>query len=142
MDMQWFMERDAFAKMLGIRLVEVAPGYAKTAMDLTDDLKNGAGIAHGGAVFTLADLALALASNSHGRLALAVSSAITYVRPGTGATLYAEAREVACASKMGTYAITITNDTGVTVASCQGTVYRKDVPYTKETADAAGGRKA
>ena len=50
MDMQWFMERDAFAKMLGIRLVEVAPGYAKTAMDLTDDLKNGAGIAHGGAL--------------------------------------------------------------------------------------------
>ena len=136
MDMQWFVDRDAFAKLLGIRVIEAAPGYAKTAMDLTDDLKNGAGIAHGGAVFTLADLALAIASNSHGRLALAVASAITYVRPGTGATLYAEAREVACASKMGTYAITITNESGVTVASCQGTVYRKDIPYTRETVGA------
>lgn len=136
MDMQWFLERDAFAKLLGIRIIEAAPGYAKTAMDLTDDLKNGAGIAHGGAVFTLADLALALASNTHGRLALAVSSAITYVRPGTGNTLYAEAREISCAHKMATYAITISNESGVTVAACQGTVYRKDVPYTKETAGA------
>lgn len=134
MDMQWFIERDAFARLLGIRVIEAGPGYAKTAMDLTDDLKNGAGIAHGGAVFTLADLALAIASNSHGRLALAVSSAITYVRPGTGATLYAEAKEISLGGKMATYAITITNDKGVVVASCQGTVYRKDQPYTKETA--------
>jgi len=136
MDMQWFLERDAFAKLLGIRIIEAAPGYAKTAMDLTDDLKNGAGIAHGGAVFTLADLALAVASNSYGRLALAVTSTITYVRPGTGSTLYAEAREISCASKMATYAITISNESGVAVAACQGTVYRKDVPYTKETAGA------
>jgi acyl-CoA thioesterase len=140
MDMQWFIERDAFARLLGIRIVEASPGYAKTAMDLTDDLKNGAGIAHGGAVFSLADLALAIASNSHGKLCLAISSTITYVRPGAGATLYAEAQEVSLGGKMGTYAITITNDDGVTVAACQGTVYRKDVPYTKEST--AAGDKA
>jgi len=134
MDMQWFIERDAFARLLGIRIVEASPGYAKTAMDLTDDLKNGAGIAHGGAVFTLADLALAIAANTHGRLALSISAAITYVLPGAGTTLYAEAREVSLGGKMGTYAITITNDDGVTVAACQTTVYRKDTPYTKETA--------
>ena len=140
MDMQWFMDRDAFAKLLGIRLVEAAPGYGKTAMDLTDDLKNGAGIAHGGAVFTLADLALAVASNSYGRLALAVTSSISYIRPGTGKTLYAEAREISCCSKMATYAITIANDDGVTVAACQGTVFRKETPYTRETVVA--GEKA
>jgi acyl-CoA thioesterase len=134
MDMQWFLERDAFARLCGIRLIEAAPGYAKTAMDLTDDLKNGAGIAHGGAVFTLADLAFAVASNSHGRLSLAVSASIAYVRPGTGATLFAEAREISLASRMATYAITISNDADQVIASFQGTVYRKDTPYTKETA--------
>lgn len=134
MDMQWFLDRDAFAKYLGIRLVAAAPGYAKTAMDLTDDLKNGAGIAHGGAVFSLADLAFAVAANSHGRLSLAVSAAISYVKAGTGATLFAEAREISLGSRMGTYAITITNDAGDAVAAFQGTVYRKDTPYTKETA--------
>lgn len=133
MDMQWFLERDAFARLLGIRLVEAEPGYAKTAMDLSDDLKNGAGIAHGGAVFTLADLAVAVAANSHGRLALAVTSSISYLRPGTGSTLYAEAKEVSLGGKMATYAITITNDAGVTLAACQTTVYRKDMVYTKES---------
>lgn len=136
MDMQWFLNRDAFARLLGIRLVEASPGYAKTAMDITDDLKNGAGIAHGGAVFSLADLALAVASNSHGRLALAVASSITFVKPGTGKTLFAEAREVSLGGKMATYAITISNDAGVAVAAVQGTVYRKDVPYTKESVEA------
>jgi acyl-CoA thioesterase len=136
MDMQWFVDRDAFARLLGIRLVAASPGYAKTALDITDDLKNGAGIAHGGAIFSLADLALAVASNSHGRLALAVASSITFVRPGTGKTLFAEAREVSLGGKMATYTITITNDDGVAVAACQGTVYRKDVPYTKESVGA------
>ncbi|MHC1710631.1 MAG: PaaI family thioesterase [Solidesulfovibrio sp.] len=134
MDMQWFLERDAFAKMLGIRLVAASPGYAKTAMDLTDDLKNGAGIAHGGAIFSLADLACAIAANSHGKLCLAVSASVSFVKAGTGKTLYAEAREVSLGGKMAAYVITVANDAGDTVAAFQGTVYRKDTPYTKETA--------
>jgi acyl-CoA thioesterase len=134
MDMQWFLERDAFARLLGIRIVEAGPGYAKTAMDLTDDLKNGAGIAHGGALFSLADLALAIAANTHGKLSLGVSSAITFVKAGTGKTLFAEAREVSLGGKMATYAVTISNETGDTIAAVQGTLYRKDTPYTKETA--------
>ncbi len=134
MDMQWFMERDAFAALLGIRLVEAAPGYAKTAMDLTDRLKNGAGVAHGGAVFSLADLALAVASNSHGRLCLAVSSSISYVKAGMGNTLYAEARELSLGGKIASYGITVTNDAGESIAAFQGTVYRKSTPYTRETA--------
>ncbi|WP_300155893.1 hotdog fold thioesterase [Solidesulfovibrio sp.] len=134
MDMQWFLDRDPFARMLGIRLIEAGPGYAKTAMDIADNLKNGAGIAHGGAVFTLADLAFAVASNSHGKLSLAVAAAISYVKAGTGGTLYAEAKEVSLGARMGTYAIAITNDAGEAVAAFQGTVYRKDTPYTRETA--------
>ena len=134
MDMQWFLDRDRFARMLGIRIVEARPGYAKTAMDLTDDHRNGAGVAHGGAIFSLADLAFAVASNAHGKLSLAVAASISYVKAGKGKTLYAEAREVSLGCKMGTYAITITNDAGEAVAAFQGTVYRKDVPYTRETA--------
>ena len=134
MDMQWFLDRDAFAGLLGIRLLEAGPGYAKTAMDLTDQLKNGAGIAHGGAVFTLADLAFAVAANSHGKLSLAVAASISYVKAGLGSTLYAEAVEISLGNKMATYAVTISNDMDEVIASFQGTVYRKDVPYTRETA--------
>ena len=48
----------------------------------------------GGAIFTLADLALAAAANSHGTLAFSLSSNITFLRSsGPGDVLYAEARE-------------------------------------------------
>ena len=134
MDMQWFLDRDAFAKSLGIRLIEAAPGYAKTAMDITADHRNGAGIAHGGAIFTLADLAFAVAANSHGKLSLGVAASISYVKAGLGSTLFAEAREISLGTKLATYAVTISNDNDEIIASMQGTVYRKDVPYTRETA--------
>jgi acyl-CoA thioesterase len=134
MDMQWFLERDRFAQLLGIRLVEARPGYAKTAMDITDEHRNGAGVAHGGAIFSLADLAFAVAANSHGKLSLAVAASISYVKAGLGSTLYAEASEISLGNKMATYAILITNDTGEAIASFQGTVYRKETPYTRETA--------
>jgi acyl-CoA thioesterase len=134
MDMQWFLERDRFAQLLGIRLVEARPGYAKTAMDITDEHRNGAGVAHGGAIFSLADLAFAVAANSHGKLSLAVAASISYVKAGLGSTLYAEASEISLGNKMATYAIIITNDTGEAIASFQGTVYRKETPYTRETA--------
>ena len=134
MDMQWFLDRDRFAQMLGIRIVEARPGYAKTAMDLTDDHRNGAGVAHGGAIFSLADLAFAVAANSRGKLSLAVAASIAYVKAGLGSTLYAEASEVSLGNKMATYAVVISNDNGETIGSFQGTVYRKDIPYTRETA--------
>ncbi|MYL82007.1 hotdog fold thioesterase [Desulfovibrio aerotolerans] len=134
MDMQWFLDRDAFAKSLGIRLIEVAPGYARTAMDITANHRNGAGIAHGGAIFTLADLAFAVAANSHGKLSLGVAASIAYIKAGLGSTLFAEAREISLGSKLATYVVTISNDNDEVIASMQGTVYRKDVPYTRETA--------
>ena len=134
MDMQWFLERDRFARLLGIRLVEARPGYAKTAMDITDEHRNGAGVAHGGAIFSLADLAFAVAAKSHGKLSLAVAASISYVKAGLGSTLYAEASEISLGNKMATYSVIITNDTGEAIASFQGTVYRKDTPYTRETA--------
>jgi len=134
MDMQWFLDRDAFAVSLGIRLIEAAPGYAKVAMDITANHRNGAGIAHGGAIFTLADLAFAVAANSHGKLSLGVAASIAYVKAGLGSTLFAEAREISLGPKLATYAVTISNDNDEIIASMQGTVYRKDVPYTRATA--------
>ena len=134
MDMQWFLDRDAFAKSLGIRLIEARPGYAKAAMDITQNHRNGAGIAHGGAIFSLADLAFAVAANSHGKLSLGVAASIAYVKAGLGSTLFAEAREISLGSKLATYVVTISNDNDEVIASMQGTVYRKDVPYTRETA--------
>jgi acyl-CoA thioesterase len=123
-----FFRNDRFARLAGISLVEVSPGYSKVEMIVTPDHQNGAGTVHGGALFTLADFAFAVASNSHGTLALAATAHISFLRAVTGGTLTAEAREVGVGRKLGTYAVEIKNDQGELVALFSGTAYRKGTP--------------
>ena len=79
-----------------------------------------------GALFTLADLALAAAANSHGTLAFSLSSNITFLRSsGPGDTLYAEARERYAGRSTGYYQIDITNQKGELVATFESSVFRK-----------------
>ena len=80
---------------------------------------------HGGAVFTLADLAFAAACNSHGRVAVAIHCSISYIKAAQGDVLQAEAQEVSAGPKIGTYSIRITDGTGEIVAVFEGMAYRK-----------------
>lgn len=123
---QFFKENDTFASYLGIELKALAPGYAKAVMPLRPELTNGVNIAHGGAIYSLADLVLGAAANSHGQLALAISSSISYIKPGKGDYLTAEAREISIGPKLATYAIEVKDDSGEVIAFIQGTVYRKN----------------
>jgi acyl-CoA thioesterase len=124
-DIERYFDRDRFAKHLGITLVDSSPGYAKVRMQINESHLNGVGIVHGGAIFSIADCAFAVASNSHGTVALAINVAISFFRSTRQGTLYAEAREVACNPKLATYEVTVTDETGELVALFQGTVYRK-----------------
>jgi acyl-CoA thioesterase len=120
-----FLENDRFAQHLGIELLEVGPGRAKAAMRITQQHLNGAGIAHGGAIFGVADFAFAAASNSHGTLAVAINASISFVKAEREGVLTAEARETSLNPKIATYAIDVRNEAGDLVASFQGMVYRK-----------------
>ncbi len=120
------MRRDAFAKHLGIELVEVAPGRAKVKMTFGDEHKNSVGMVHGGVMFTVADYAFAVACNSYGTLALAIDCHISYLRPPEGDTLVAEATEVSKSRRLGTYSISVSDGEGNLVAMFQGMAYRKD----------------
>lgn len=87
----------------------------------------------GGAIFTLADLALAAAANSHGTLAFSLSSNITFLRAsGPGDTLYAEARERYTGRSTGYYQIDVTDQEGRLIATFESSVFRKkdEVPFT------------
>ena len=128
-----FFKNDRFARLAGISLVEVSPGYSKVKLNVTPEHKNGAGTVHGGALFTLADFAFAVASNSHGILAVAATAHISFLRAVTEGTLTAEAREVGVRRKLGTYAVEIKNDQGELVALFSGTAYRKGTPLEAES---------
>ena len=120
-----FLQRDAFAQHVGIELVDVAPGRAAVRLRIAPRHLNGAGVVHGGAIFSLADFAFAAASNSHGTIALAINASVSFVKAVTGGVLTAEARESSLNPKLATYDIEVKDETGDLVASFHGMVYRK-----------------
>lgn len=123
------VEREPFARKLGMRLVELDEGYSRVEMVFTKDLENIFGMAHGGALFSLLDEAFETASNSHGSVAVALSMSVNYVMaPSPGSTLTAEAKEFSRTRKTANYDIRIVDDRGQLIASCQALVYRKGIP--------------
>jgi len=123
------MEKDAFARHLGIELVEVKPGRATVRMTVAGEHCNSLGMVHGGAMFTLADYAFAAACNSYGTVAVAINCHISYLRPPKDERLVAEATEVSKSRRLGTYDVKVTDGAGNLVATFQGMAFRKEEPH-------------
>ena len=123
-----FINRDSFAKHLGVEILEASDGRAKGKMDIRPYHLNSAGTLHGGAIFGLADSVFSAASNSYGTLAMAINVSISYFRAVREGTLIAEAKEVSINPKLATYLITIKDKDQNTIALFQGTVYKKQTP--------------
>jgi acyl-CoA thioesterase len=117
---------EPYAKLFGIRLVELGYGFAQVKMEISKDMANLFGGAHGGAVFSLMDAAFELAANSYGTVAVALSMSINYIGPAmVGKAFTAQAREVSRSSRISTYELTVRSEEGVLIASCQAMAYRK-----------------
>lgn len=133
MTAQEFFKNDLFATNAGIELIEISEGHGKARLEVKEEHLNAGNRTQGGAIFTLADLALAAASNSHGTLAFSLSSNITFLRAsGPGDILVAEARERYTGRSTGYYQIDVTNQNGELIATFESSVFRKnvEVPFT------------
>lgn len=127
------MQRDAFSRWLGIEVMDVRPGYAQLRMAIRPEMLNGFGIAHGGITYSLADSALAFASNGHGRHAVSVETSISHLQPlRSGDTIVATATEEHLTHKIGHYRIVVTQAT-TPVAIFKGTVYRASREWDTST---------
>jgi len=118
-------DNDAFSKWLGIEILSVEVGACQLKMVLRKEMLNGFSIAHGGITYSLADSALAFASNSHGKKCVSVETSISHiVACKEGDELIAVAKELSLSNKIGVYDIIIKNQDEVIVALFKGTVYR------------------
>ncbi len=100
---------DEASRALGIELLELGPGFARTSMRVTSQMVNGHGITHGGYVFLVADTTFALACNGHADSAVAARADIRFLRPTReGDLLVATAREQARFGRNGIYDVTVT----------------------------------
>lgn len=122
-----FLQNDRFAVNAGVELLETRSGYAKARMMITPEHLNGGGVCQGGAIFTLADLAFAAATNSHAKLTLSVTSNIQFLKAESKGYLYAEAAETLNKKRLSLCEVKVTNENGEVVAIMSGSGYRKDV---------------
>lgn len=131
-DVRERIANDPYCDTLGIDLVDLGSGTARTELTITDDLLNFHGTPHGGAVYSLADAAFAAASNSHGKTALALETNISYLDSvDVGTTLVATAEETHASGRTAEYEVVVTEggdevegEDAARVATFRGRVYR------------------
>ncbi|MFG6440405.1 hydroxyphenylacetyl-CoA thioesterase PaaI [Roseateles sp. LKC17W] len=116
---------DAASRMLGLQIIEIAPGRAVATMTVRADMLNGFGICHGGLIATLADSAFAFACNSRNALTVASGFGIDILKSARlGDALTATATETSLAGRTGLYDITVTNQHGDLIAVFRGRSHR------------------
>jgi acyl-CoA thioesterase len=124
------MAADAFSRWLGIKVLAVGPRQATVAMRVRDEMVNGFGVSHGGIVYSLADSALAFASNTHGRVTVSIENSITYPHPvNVGDELVAIAEEETASNRLGYFRVTVKRGDGTVVALFRGTVYKTKTDF-------------
>jgi acyl-CoA thioesterase len=116
---------DYFAEELSIKVLETKDGYAEVSMKVEKKHTNALGFTHGGAIFSLADYAFALACNFGDNIAVAVQVSINFLKPSVeGDLLIAEATRISDGKTMGLYNVTVKNK-DKTVAFFSGLAFKK-----------------
>ena len=95
-----FYKNDHFSEHVGIELLEVSEGRAKAKMEIKKHHLNSVNIVHGAAIFALADLVFAVASNSHGNISVAINANISFIKAVNSGILIAEGEEVSINLKL------------------------------------------
>ena len=115
--------QDEAARNLGIAVEAIGMGWCRLSMRVRPDMLNGYKVSHGGYIFTLADTAMAYASNGANQTMLAQNAQITFLSPGKAdEVLIAEAREVSRAKRSGLYDVDVRGEDGRMVAAFRGGV--------------------
>ena len=119
-------DSDRFAASNGIRLTDIQTGFATAEMTVSDKHLNAAGVCQGGAVFTLADLAMAAAFNSGRQLTVGIQNSVSFLQSALkGDVLTAEAQVVFDHKKIPFVNATVRRQDGEIVAVMTGQGYKK-----------------
>lgn len=117
--------KDQFAtKAAGCRILEARHGHAVCEMPIHDIHRNAMGGVMGGAIFTLADFALAIASNIGEESSVAVSNTINFMSATKGSVLKATCDVDKSGRRLGFYTVDVEDDTGRLVAKMCATCAR------------------
>lgn len=116
-------QNDRFATENGAVIEEVDDHYAKCSLRIESRHRNAMGAVMGGVYFTLADFALAVASNWQKMGNVSLNSEITYLSAAKGDRLTAEAWCVKNGRTTGYYRIEVKDGLGNLVAAVTATTF-------------------
>lgn len=124
-EVQEFFAKDRYAtEQTGCVVVEARKGFAVAEMEIKDHHRNGFGSVMGGAIFTLADFALAISCNIAEDPTVSVSNTIEFLSASKGTKLIATAKVDKSGRHMGFYTVDVTDDTGRHIARMTATCFR------------------
>lgn len=115
---------DRYATVNGAVIEEVRDGYARIVMELDEHHYNAVGGVMGGAIFTIADFAFAVASNWQGKTVVSQTAQITYLGRVKGKKMIAEAKQVKDGRSMCYYVVEVTDELGSQVAHMTSSGFR------------------
>lgn len=120
---------DRFAAGAGCRITEVDEKHAVAEMTVGKEHLNAGGVCQGGALFTLADLAMAALMNFQNNLTFGIGSHVMFVASAAeGDRLRAEAVPVSDHRRIPSVEVRVMNQEGKLICHVTGMGYRKDVP--------------
>lgn len=124
-EVQGYFANDHFATdACGCRVVEASHGHAVCEFDITDAHRNQMGNVMGGAIFTLADLSVAVASNVGQDPSVSVSNSIEYLSTAKGTKLISTCDADRDGRSLGYFTADVTDELGTHVARMTAVCYR------------------
>lgn len=128
-EVRGLFKNDRFAMKSGAVIDEIGEGYAKCSLEVSDSHRNALGAVMGGAIFTLADFAFAVAANWQEPGVVSLNSNIAYLGMAKGERLLALARCVKNGRTTSYYNIDVEDEFGNQVAAVTMTGYR--IPFSE-----------
>ena len=117
---------DTFSQRIGVKLIELLSGSARATLPITEETINIYQMAHGGAIFSIADQACEAAGNSFGEPAVALQQNIHFLAAGkSGDILEAAAKVTHRSNRIGLIEFEVRNQEGLLIAIGQQVIYFK-----------------
>ena len=120
-----FFKNDRFAtEATGIIVLNAEKGFSRCMINVTPVHMNNDGFVQGGAIFTLADTAFAVAANMKSAHTVTLDSHINYLLPSRAKQLYAECECVRDGRTVCLYVVNVTDSDANKIAYATFTGYR------------------
>lgn len=120
------LQKDSYARSLGIKLVNLGEGSAIAEMEVKDNMLNMHGTLHGAVTFALADFVFQAACNSYGRISVGLTTTVNYMAAGKlGSVVTASASEEKKNYRTAWYKIHVESN-GDLLATMEAVAYRKE----------------